>query len=421
VRTVAVARQRLRDRFGAAIEEKASDAFALFHGSLRPRRVRSSRVGSDATIVECRREPAGGVAAPLTPVLRRAAVAQLADRFRREAAAIVEAFATSSRVATAVPVEACWLNRSLRTWADLGTLADVASDERVRLIDRPRRLGLEIAVSVPRVGAPMYRATHHVDGAGVIVALIDSETADHPHLADRIVRKGNFTLEPWGTPDPHATAIAGIIGSASQTLTGVSPAITLYNYKVFPTLTPTTADDFSGTLALQQAVDDGAHIANCSWGLSDTETNGQSRLAAACDTAWNLGLVIVNSAGNKQALTVPADAEGVIAVGASDRRGTRVPPYSGGGPTQHGLRRPHLVAPGGTIEDQIISCVLSGAFGPCGYGTSFAAAHVSGLAALLLATHPTWTPGEVRADLMARSHSLVGVSRERQGAGLVCL
>ena len=48
------------------------------------------------------------------------------------------------------------------------------------------------------------------------VAVIDSEAAlTHPALRDRVIHRRNYTREPWGTPDSHGTAVAGIIGADS--------------------------------------------------------------------------------------------------------------------------------------------------------------------------------------------------------------
>ena len=78
----------------------------------------------------------------------------------------------------------------------------------------------------------------------------------------------------------------------------MAPEATIYNYKVLATNPFLGGDDFDGALAIQQAVEDGAHIANCSWGAGPAG-DGTSREAIACNEAWTLGLMIVKSAWNR--------------------------------------------------------------------------------------------------------------------------
>jgi len=326
------------------------------------------------------------------------------------------------------PTRICWLNWTLCTWTSVRALAEVAADPRVIQIDVPRTLLPEIGRTGVVVGAVPYRAAHQHTGKGVTVAVIDFEVdRNHRAFQDRVERTENFTREDWNNPAPHGTAVAGII-AANDTLVGMAPDARIQNYKVFMTKRATGPKDFDGAVALEHALHNGAKIANCSWG-TDAVTNGQSREARACDTAWKCGMTVVKSAGNggagkhgKGTMTCPADAEGVIAVGATDRDGTGVQPYSSRGPTQNG-KTPHLVAPGGTNGSGgrgIDSCLAS-AFGDCGWGTSLAAPHVSGLLAVLLEMHPGLTPNEQRLRLLSLCTSFNGVSVNAQGSGLVSI
>lgn len=324
-----------------------------------------------------------------------------------------------------VVTQVCWLNRTVRSWADPRTLAEVVADESVERVDLPRRLTPEINVSGGTVGAPQFRKKFKRTGKGIIVAVIDGEVSlTHPALKGRVVHRQNFTDEPWGNPASHGTAVAGIIASNDTKFAGMAPEASIYSYKVLANDPSLTGDDFDGALAIQQALEDGAHVANCSWGAGPA-SDGTSREARACDTAWAAGLVIVKSAGNRgpgpRTLTTPADADGVIAVGASDRDGNAVQDYSSRGPSDT-RQRPHMIAPGGIFQGVgITSCLLGGGFGDVGAGTSFAAPHVSGIIALLLERDPNLTPAQLRDMLLSGCAPLGGISVDTQGAGLVSL
>jgi serine protease AprX len=320
--------------------------------------------------------------------------------------------------------QVCWLNRTMRSFVNPRALAEVVGSPEVARIDLPRLLQPELDVTGRKVGAPQFRKKFKGGGKDIIVAVLDSEvTAKHPALKGRVVHKENYTLEPWGNPGSHGTAVAGIVASNDANFTGMAPEATIYNYKVLATNKFLNSDNFGGSLAIQQAVEDGAHIANCSWGAG-AASDGTSPEAVACDTAWALGLVIVKSAGNAgpdpRTLTTPADAEGVIAVGATNREGTAVPDYSSRGPadTKH---RPHLLAPGGSFETGITSCLVGGGFGDCGAGTSFAAPHVSGLLALMIERNPNLTPDDLRQELLAACTPLAGLNEDTQGVGFVTI
>ncbi len=329
----------------------------------------------------------------------------------------------STQMASAV-TEICWLNRTVRTWVPPRSLAEIVADPAIQQVDLPRRLMPDINVSARTVGAPQFRKKFNVSGKGIIVAVIDTEVApSHPALTSRVVHKQNFSKEPWGNPASHGTAVAGIIASNDAKFGGMAPDATIYNYKVLATNSFLNGDDFDGALGIQQAVEDGVHIANCSWGAG-AAGDGTSREAKACDAAWTLGLAIVKSAGNRgpgsATLTTPADADGVIAVGATDRAGMAVQDYSSRGPA-NAKQRPHLVAPGGADGAGITSCLVGGGFGDCGSGTSFAAPHVSGLLALLLERDANLTPDQLRAALLSECTPIAGLDVNTQGAGLVSL
>lgn len=325
---------------------------------------------------------------------------------------------------TAPATSVCWLNGTMQILGKPGVIADCAGDPRVERIGLPRLLEREMNVTVGAIGVPAFRAANPFDGAGIQVAVIDGECdAAHPALSGRIVHKNNLTREPWGTADRHATALAGILCSSHATLGGICPAATILNYKVFTTNPVLQGTDFSATEAIQSALEDGARIANLSWGLG-LATNGESREARAVNRAWRLGLVLVKSAGNKGptagSLTSPADAADVIVVGATNRNGTAIEPYSSRGP--NGARTgPDLLCPGASIGSQLQGLLPGGATGSAGFGTSLATPHVVGLIALLLQQNPALTPSEIRTLLQARCTPVGAAGANVQGLGFLRL
>src|SRR5690606_28061580 len=149
-----------------------------------------------------------------------------------------------------------------------------------------------------------------------------------------------------------------------------------------------------------------ARVINMSLGAPVACTQAPS-LQAAINDAVAAGTVGEVAAGNEAidvAATLPGGCDNVIAVAASDARGHLVTRYSNFG------ARVDILAPGGDLArndngDQYADGVLSTVDG--GYalfnGTSMAAPHAAGVAALMLAADPTLTPAEIEARIKANA------------------
>lgn len=321
----------------------------------------------------------------------------------------------------AIVTEFCWLNRTVRTWAGPEALTEVSYDDTLERIDLPRPIQFEAChPNQVAIGLPKFRQATGLTGQGVTVAVIDSEIAAfHPALRGRVIQRGRYTSELWGNPRNHATAVAGIIGAQDAEFPGIAPDVTLYNYKV----TPVKSSDFDGVQAIADAVSDGVDVINCSWG-TQIATRAKSREADAVENAWFSLVPVIKSAGNlgpgRSTLTIPAEANDIIVVGATDLEGTQVQSYSSRGPV-NGLRRPELVAPGGDDLRHLACCLADGTVGDAGLGTSFAAPHVTGAIALLLEQQPDLEPNEVRSALLASAKHLRKGTQNDQGRGLLQL
>lgn len=122
----------------------------------------------------------------------------------------------------------CWLNQSIRTWAEPIYVADVGDDPKVERIDVSRRLVSEVSRTADVVEARAYRSKTSTTGAGVVIGVLDSEVAiAHPAFSQRVVHRANYTREPWGNPGDHGTAVAGIVASGDTANPGVAPGATI--------------------------------------------------------------------------------------------------------------------------------------------------------------------------------------------------
>lgn len=220
----------------------------------------------------------------------------------------------------------------------------------------------------------------NVMGSGVRIALLDTGIDySHPDLDTNYVGGDNFiSLDP-DNHDPfddswnsHGTHVAGIVGAErnGEGVVGVAPEASLYGVKVldgagFGTLSSLIA-------GLEWAVANQMDVVN----MSVEVGMDSASLEQACTAAEEAGLLIVAAAGNSYGgeLTYPARYGSVVAVTATDADDT-ILSLSPAGPEVE------LAAPG----DGIYSTVANGGY-DFRTGTSQAAPHVTGVAALILSS-----------------------------------
>lgn len=233
-------------------------------------------------------------------------------------------------------------------------------------------------------------------GRGVTVAVIDSGvSATHPLLKGRVLPGADFNGLPGrqGQCDQagHGTIVAGIIAGQEGTgapYTGIAPEARILPLRVLASTERTTDDALPGQIgqAIRWAADHGADIINLSLVTLD-----RPELKDAIDYALGKRVIVVAAAGNRQENqqdqpAYPAAYPGVIAVAGVDEKGGHVGSSVAGDYVD-------VAAPGLDI--------LGPAPQGSGYltepqgGTSFAAAYVSGVAALVRAAHPDLTPTDV--------------------------
>jgi subtilisin family serine protease len=257
-------------------------------------------------------------------------------------------------------------------------------------------------VSIPLVGAPAAWA-EGLTGGGVRVAVLDTGLdVDHPDLAGAVAETADFTgANGDGTVDRsgHGTHVASIIagsGAASSgRYRGMAPDAKLYSATV---CTAGGCPESAILDGMSWAVRDrGAKVVNVS--LGEPDTPGTDLLEEAVQRLTSAyGALFVAAAGNGAQVLSPASAPTALSVGASTEDDKLVRDTAG---------RTDIVAPGVDITAARSSeSRLPGSAYTTLSGTSAAAPHVAGAAALLAQQHPEWTPAKLRSSLIASATPL---------------
>jgi serine protease len=241
-----------------------------------------------------------------------------------------------------------------------------------------------------------------VDGTGVIVAVVDTGVSGGGFDGFGELLPGYDFVdndEDASDENGHGTHVAGTIAQATNN--GVGAAGTAPGASILP-VRVLDANGSGTSIGVAQgiywAVDNGADIINLSLGM-----NGYSAIIdEACAYAAENGVLVVAAAGNdgfSAYVSYPAALGSTLGVGATDLNGV-VTYYSNRG------EEVDISAPGGDlsvdadgdglVDGVIQETVISGAFAYYLFsGTSMAAPHVAGVAALLHANGLT-----DRADLI---------------------
>jgi subtilisin family serine protease len=238
----------------------------------------------------------------------------------------------------------------------------------------------------------------------------------------------------------HGTHVAGIaagehdVDAGTTTLSGVAPNAWIGNYKVLsiPTQSGVGPDGNSPEIArgIEAAVRDGMDVINLSLGEPEIDPK-RDIVVKAIDGAAAAGVVPTIAAGNDLdsfgygSVGSPANAPGAIAAAAVSTSAV-VASFSSAGPTPVSLQmKPEVSAPGVNVLSSVP--VSDGTWDEFS-GTSMAAPHVAGAAALLRERHPEWTVEQIKSALVLTGRpAYPSISRAsealptREGGGIIYL
>ena len=224
---------------------------------------------------------------------------------------------------------------------------------------------------------------HHVSsGRNVTVAVVDSGVdAAHPDLAGQVALQRNFVDDVPDAAEAHGTAVAGIIAAHAgngKGIAGIAPRARVMALRACweAGKQATRCNTLTLGKAINFALEHDARIINLSLAGPPDRL-----LQALLGAALARGVTVVGAADPQQPDGgFPASYPGVIAVA---RSGDRHPPAA-----------PILYAPGSDVP----TCVPGARWGLVS-GSSYAAAHVAGLAALLAELRPRAGPRELKREL----------------------
>lgn len=263
---------------------------------------------------------------------------------------------------------------------------------------------------VSAINAP---AAHLITrGEGVKVGILDTGIQKkHPDLQANIIGGINLVkaaggATKWDDDNGHGTHIAGVIAALDNTIgyVGVAPSAKLFVVKVLDkdyVTKPSLIDPKVVADGIYACMADGVQVINMSFGIAvDAPVLHNAIIAAA-----NAGIVLVAAVGDDSSPSVryPAKYPEVIAVTAIQSNGANgfsFAWYNNWGPEVD------FTAPGTATYSTWIGSTYR-----VGFGTGQAAAHVSGVAALMISA------GKVA--LVGKDVTPVALPPEQQGLGLI--
>ncbi|MDZ4751146.1 MAG: S8 family serine peptidase [Flavobacteriales bacterium] len=271
---------------------------------------------------------------------------------------------------------------------------------------------------IESLGAYSFRK-RNIDGAGVRIAILDAgfkgfQTAGplkHLRESNRVIatydfignKKFVFDFSDHGTE--VTTCVAGILDDKRY---GMATGSEFLLARTERSRGGTRTDEDHWIASLEWADKWGADMINSSLGYTIQlyfrhQLDGQhSMISRAATMAISKGIMVISSAGNEgqsnwELISVPADADSVLTIGAIDPWTGMHSDFSSYGPTFDLRMKPNLVAFGYAVVEQNGEEYLAS-------GTSFAAPLVAGLAACIRQQNPNWTCQELFQNIECSGH-----------------
>ena len=335
--------------------------------------------------------------------------------------------------------------RSLAPLAASPSVSGIWSDNHIQMASTDMQQFDDWPVdTVWKQNIRLPRAQRSFDGSGVTVAVLDTGVTPSADFGSRLEANVDLSGDRDGIDHyGHGTHMAGIIASdgslSDGAYGGVAPGANLVSVKVAgwdgSTDVSVVIAGLEWVVTHQDEYD--IRVLNLSFGTDGSQSYLIDPLDYAVEQVWQSGILVIVSAGNRgpSAGTVnkPGDDPFVVTVGAMygqdtlDRSDDVVMGFSSRGPTQDGLSKPNLVAPGVTIvSDRSIGSTIEQLHqdawvGDCcikGTGTSQATAVVTGVAALMFQADPEMTPNVAKKTLVATAKGYI-TGQPGAGAGVV--
>lgn len=230
----------------------------------------------------------------------------------------------------------------------------------------------------------------------------------HLYTSGRVKDVKNFVRNSSDvyTDDTHGTSVLSVMaGLIPNSYTGGSYQANYYLYETEDKLEEYRIEEYNWAFAAERADSIGVDVINSSLGYNQfddptmdySKANLDGKTSVISITAKKViskGIVVVSASGNEggkawQSITMPADVDGIIAVGAITTNGFKSS-FSSTGPTADGRIKPEVVALGSAT-----ATINSSGAQSTTNGTSVASPLVTSLVAGLIQEFPTASPQQI--------------------------